>query len=75
MPRNINWRVEVLFPVQDRRLIRYLRDDVLDTYLKANRKVRVLQTDGSYQRLLPNSGDPPINPQEWLIQLHQRAKG
>jgi len=75
MPRNINWRVEVLFPVQDRRLVRYLRDDVLDTYLKANRKVRVLQTDGSYQRLLPNSGDPPINPQEWLIQLHQRAKG
>jgi polyphosphate kinase len=75
MPRNINWRVEVLFPVQDRRLIRYLRDDVLDTYLKANKKVRVLQADGSYQRLVPNPGDPLINPQEWLIQLHQRVKG
>jgi len=75
MPRNINWRVEVLFPVLDRRLIRYLRDDVLDTYLKANKKVRVLQSDGSYQRLLPNPGDPLINPQDWLIQLHQRVKG
>jgi polyphosphate kinase len=75
MPRNINWRVEVLFPILDRRLIRYLRDDVLDTYLKANKKVRVLQPDGSYQRLLPTPGDPLINPQDWLIQLHQRAKG
>ncbi len=75
MPRNINWRVEVLFPILDRRIIRYLRDDVLDTYLKANKKVRVLQTDGTYKHLLPNGGDPIINPQEWLIQLHQRAKG
>ncbi len=75
MPRNINWRVEVLFPVQDRRIIRYLRDEVLDTYLKANKKVRVLQPDGSYKHLQPTAGDPLINPQEWLIQLHQRAKG
>jgi len=75
MPRNINWRVEVLFPILDRRLIRYLRDEVLDIYLKANKKVRVLQADGSYTRLLPKAGDPIINPQDWLIQLHQRAKG
>jgi len=75
MPRNINWRVEVLFPVQDRRIIRYLRDDVLDTYLKANHKVRLLQPDGSYQRVTPSLGDPRINPQDWLIQLHQRTKG
>jgi len=75
MPRNINWRVEVLFPVQDRRLIRHLRDDVLDLYLKANKKVRVLQADGSYQHLRPKPGDPLVNPQDWLIQLHQRTKG
>ena len=75
MPRNINWRVEVLFPILDRRIIRYLRDEVLDTYLKANKKVRVLQANGSYSHLLPTPGDPLINPQDWLIQLHQRAKG
>ncbi len=75
MPRNINWRVEVLFPVLDRRIIRYLRDDVLDTYLKANKKVRVLQADGSYKHVQPNPDEAVINPQEWLIQLHQRSKG
>jgi polyphosphate kinase len=74
MPRNINWRVEVLFPVQDRRIIHYLRDDMLETYLKANSKVRILHPDGSYQRLRPEPEATQINPQEWLMQLHQRMK-
>jgi polyphosphate kinase len=74
MPRNINWRVEVLFPVQDRRIIRYLTDDVLKTYLAANTKVRILQPDGTYRRVQPEPGAPALNPQEWLIQYHQRLK-
>jgi len=74
MPRNINWRVEVLFPVQDKKLIHYLRNDLLETYLRANNKVRVLQPDGSYQFLQPAPEEPIINPQEWLIQYHQRTK-
>ena len=74
MPRNINWRVEVLFPVQDNRMIHYLRNDVLETYLKANNKVRILQPDGAYQYLQPRPEDPLLNPQEWMIQNHQRMK-
>ncbi|MFM8319941.1 MAG: polyphosphate kinase 1 [Chloroflexota bacterium] len=75
MPRNINWRVEVLFPIQDKRLIRYLRDDVLETYLHSNLKTRLMKPDGSYQVLHPHSGDVPLNPQEWLIRYHQQYKG
>jgi polyphosphate kinase len=74
MPRNINWRVEVLFPVQDKRIIQYLRNDVLDTCLRANNKVRVLNADGKYHFLKPGPEDPLLNPQEWLIQEHQRMK-
>jgi polyphosphate kinase len=74
MPRNINWRVEVLFPVQDKRLIQYLRNDVLETYLRANTKVRLMLPDGSYQFLQPTPGDPLLDPQEWMIQHHQRMK-
>jgi polyphosphate kinase len=33
MPRNLDRRVEILFPIQDSRLVRYLRDHVLATYL------------------------------------------
>ena len=74
MPRNINWRVEVLFPVQDKRIIRYLRDDLLQTYLISNIKGRRMQSDGTYKTIRPGSGEPVINPQEWLINFHQKAK-
>jgi polyphosphate kinase len=33
MPRNLNRRVEVVFPVRAPKLIRHLRDEVLATYL------------------------------------------
>jgi hypothetical protein len=56
-------------------LIRYLRDDVLQTYLVANTKTRLLGPDGVYRHLSPGPGDAPLNPQDWLIQYHQRSKG
>ena len=74
MPRNINWRVEVLFPVQDKRLVRYLRDDVLETYLNSNVKVRNMQPDGQYIMLKPAADQPDINPQDWLINFHQQYR-
>ena len=48
-----------------------LRKDVLETYLIANSKVRQMLPDGSYQHLKPGSKEPPINPQEWLLNHHQ----
>jgi polyphosphate kinase len=74
MPRNINWRVEVLFPVQDRRLVHYLRNEMLETYLTANTKVRLMKPDGSYEMVQPAAGKASLNPQEWLINFHQRTK-
>lgn len=74
MPRNINWRVEVLFPVHDKRIIHYLRNDVLDTFFRANEKVRQLGPDGVYQMLHPAPDEAPLDEQEWMIQFHQRTK-
>ncbi len=73
MPRNINRRVEVLFPVQDIRLIRYLRDDVLATYLNANVKVRLMKPDGTYITLKPGSDQVEVNPQVWLMNNHRQV--
>jgi polyphosphate kinase len=72
MPRNINRRVEVLFPVEDIRIIRYLRDVVLGTYQEANTKVRCMNPDGSYEYIQPSDGNAPVNPQEWLIDYRLR---
>ena len=74
MPRNINRRVEVLFPVQEPRLIRYLRDDVLASILVDNVKARRMEPDGTYQRLEAGSEEQPMNVQSWLINFHQLSQ-
>ena len=33
MPRNLNRRVEILFPVLDQGIVRRLRDEILATYM------------------------------------------
>ena len=71
MPRNINRRVEVLFPIQDIRIIRYLRQDVLETYMNANVKARLMQPDGTYEYIQPLPNQPLVNPQERLNELRR----
>lgn len=68
MPRNLNERVEVLFPVEDPRHIRYLRDDILATYLADNVKARLMNADGTYRHLTPGKA-AEVNVQESLINL------
>jgi polyphosphate kinase len=68
MTRNLDRRVEVLFPVEDERLIRHLRDDVLVTYLADNVKARCLHGDGSYERQQPAPGGAAVISQATLLQ-------
>ena len=84
MPRNLNRRVEILFPIEDRALIRHLRDKILAIYLADNVKNRRLLSDGSYVRVRPAEGEPEINAQERLadhamsglaIDEHQTSNG
>lgn len=48
MPRNLNHRVEVLFPVENKKDIKYLRDKILENYLKDNMNARHLESSGLY---------------------------
>jgi polyphosphate kinase len=73
MTRNLDRRVEVLFPVEDERLIRHLRDEVLATYLADNVKARWLRADGNYERRQATSGEPLINSQ--AASLHRALHG
>ncbi len=67
MPRNIDRRVEVLFPVRDPQLVRRLRDDVLDVQLRDNRKARILLAGGTYERVRPEGDERPLDSQDWLL--------
>src|SRR5580658_7195722 len=68
MPRNLNRRVEVVFPVRDPKLIRHLRDDVLSTYLSDTVKARHMQPNGSYARSTIRAAQQALNSQESLIE-------
>jgi polyphosphate kinase len=48
MGRNLDRRVEVLFPVEDPKLIARLRDEILAQYLADNRNARHMLSDGTY---------------------------
>jgi len=67
MPRNLNRRVEVDFPVQDKNLVRMIRDEVLGTYLKDQAKARHMNSDGKYARDPDFQKKTALNSQEALI--------
>jgi polyphosphate kinase len=67
MPRNLNQRVEVLFPVENPRLVQHIRDDILKIILSDNVRARLMLPDGSYQRISPAPGEEVIDSQEWFI--------
>jgi polyphosphate kinase len=58
MPRNLDNRVEVLFPVQDEQLRAHILNDVLEAYLRDNYRARNLQPDGSYTPVVTGDSRP-----------------
>jgi len=71
MPRNLNRRVEVLFPIEEGRLIRFLREEVLDVYLADNVKAREMRDNGSYFRRPLEKGQARLNSQEVLLERNR----
>lgn len=70
MPRNLDRRIETLFPLRDRRL----RDEVvrlLRVHLRDDVKARRLRADGTYERLPEGT----CNAQEWMIKHRGEWRG
>ena len=67
MQRNLDHRVEVVFPLEKPEHVRYLRDEVLEKYLHDNLRARVMTADGTYKRLKPGLPQEAIDIQVWLM--------
>jgi polyphosphate kinase len=67
MPRNLDRRVEVLFPVEDRALASWLMKTIVPVHLDDTVKNRMLHPDGTYTHLVREPGQPAVNAQEWCI--------
>jgi polyphosphate kinase len=71
MTRNISHRVEIVFPVEDPKMLRILRDGILEVYLGDNVKARRMSSEGIYERLRPTDETPALDSQISFI----RQKG
>jgi polyphosphate kinase len=67
MPRNLNRRVEVLFPIETPRLAKRIRERILEKYLEDDVCARVMQADGTFERQHPQNGRRPLNSQLWFL--------
>lgn len=68
MDRNLNRRVETIFPVLDPDLRREIFETILQVQLADNIRTRLLQPDGTWVRLQPQEGEAAIDSQAWAIQ-------
>lgn len=64
MPRNLNQRVEVVFPVEDPTLIRHVREDILQIYLQDNIIAWQMNSDGEYVRIQAKDNELLIDVQQ-----------
>ena len=71
MERNLGRRVEALLPVRDERIVRHLRDVVLDAYLKDTDRAMALDATGTYARVPPGP-EGRFNAQEFLLRYYTR---
>ena len=63
MTRNLDRRVEVVTPILDANLRRYLKEVVLAAYLRDNVKARILNSDGFYERVPLTAEEVSFNSQ------------
>jgi len=67
MPRNLNRRVEVLYPILDPGIKQEIISEILPIHMRDNVKARDLSSDGLYHPRIPVKGEEPINAQEWFL--------
>lgn len=68
MPRNFVRRVEVMFPIQQPALKKYLVEQIMPIMFADNVKAREMQPDGSYKRVACPEGTTPIRSQIRLLE-------
>ncbi|MGO2622971.1 MAG: polyphosphate kinase 1, partial [Psychrobacter sp.] len=69
MDRNLFHRVEVAFPIEDKKLFKQVYEDGLLNYLKDNTQAWTLDGDGVWQQLQPAADEVPHSAQEYLLKV------
>ncbi len=68
MQRNLDHRVEVVFPVERLEHIKYFESFLLANYQKDNHRARVMHANGKYTRVKPEKGVAAFDIQQFLME-------
>ncbi len=67
MHRNLDRRVEAIVPINDARLRKSIRQEILEIYLKDNVNARILKSDGTYQKIAAKSEEAEFDSQMYFV--------
>lgn len=73
MERNLDRRVEVVFPVEDPQLSAEIRDEILPAYLRDTANSWELGSNRQYRRKAPPEGSADFDVQKWFIGRYRLA--
>ncbi|WGV13503.1 polyphosphate kinase 1 [Psychrobacter maritimus] len=73
MDRNLFHRVEVAFPIEDKKLFKQIYEDGLLNYLKDNVQAWTLDGNGVWQQIEPAAGELPHIAQDYLLKVINRV--
>ena len=68
MPRNLDKRVEILFPLLDPAIRTAITGSILPVQFNDNVKIRTLNSDGAYSRFDSVTAREIVNAQGWLVE-------
>ena len=72
MPRNFFRRIEVVFPIEDPALRRWMMRDFFAPELRDNANAHALRADGTYQPVKRRAGQPSFSVQDHLMAAANR---
>ncbi|MFN0159354.1 MAG: polyphosphate kinase 1 [Bacteroidota bacterium] len=73
MGRNLDRRVELMFPIEDNNLKEQIKREVLDFALQDNVSARTLNPDCTYSRISSMNGDQLMEYQQYILQTRAKA--
>lgn len=68
MHRNLDRRVEAIVPINDERIKKHIKEEILDVYLKDTVNAQLLNAAGEYRKIQPDTKNTAFDSQMYFVE-------